>query len=260
MLRAAKANRVFEDIIHQIEESITSGEFKPGDKLLPERELQKTMETSRATLREALRVLEQKGLIEIRTGAKGGAFIKAAGVERMSENLALLIRQRKVSLKHILEFRLAVEGLVTGMAARNAATKDLKRLTKYLNEMAELLEEGSKRWKEFYVVESLLHQTIPKLSHNPIFDLILQTVHSSLWIYYEMLPHDEKVLREVYRDWCEIVDAIKERDEIKAAGVANAHVVTYNRYLEETDRIQRLSEETFAKRPLLPNFCVRLKF
>lgn len=243
MLKVAKANRVFEVIIHQIEDAITSGEFKPGDKLPPERELQKTLETSRPTLREALRVLEQKGLIEIRTGAKGGAFIKAAGVDRMSENLALLIHQRKVSLKHLLEFRLSIEGLVTGLAARNTTTKDLKRLTKHINELAELLEEGSKRWKEFYVVESLLHQAIPEMSRNPIFEWILQTVHSSMWIYYEMLPHDEKVLRDVYRDWCDIVNAIKERDEIKAAGVANAHVVTYNRYLEETDRIQRLAED-----------------
>lgn len=243
MLKAAKANRVFEDIIHQIEDAITSGEFKPGDKLPPERELQKTLETSRPTLREALRVLEQKGLIEIRTGAKGGAFIKTAGVDRMSENLALLIHQRKVSLKHLLEFRLSIEGLVTGLAARNATTKDLKRLTKHINELAELLEEGSKRWKEFYVVESLLHQAIPEMSRNPIFEWILQTAHSSMWIYYEMLPHDEKVLRDVYRDWCDIVNAIKERDGIKAAGVANAHVVTYNRYLEETDRIQRLAED-----------------
>jgi GntR family transcriptional repressor for pyruvate dehydrogenase complex len=243
MLKAAKANRVFEDIIHQIEDAITSREFKPGDKLPPERELQKTLETSRPTLREALRVLEQKGLIEIRTGAKGGAFIKAAGVDRMSENLALLIHQRKVSLKHLFEFRLSIEGLVTGLAARNATTKDLKRLTKHINGLAELLEEGSKRWKEFYVVESLLHQAIPEMSRNPIFDWILQTVHSSMWIYYEMLPHSEQLLRDVYRDWCEIVDAIKEKDEIKAAGVANAHVVTYNRYLEETDRIQRLAED-----------------
>lgn len=243
MLKAAKANRVFEDIIHQIEDGITSGEFKPGDKLPPERELQKALETSRPTLREALRVLEQKGLIEIRTGAKGGAFIKAAGVDRMSENLALLIHQRKVSLRHLLEFRLSIEGLVTGLAARNATTEDLKRLTNNLDELGELLKKGSKRWKEFYVAESLLHQAIPEMSRNPIFDWILQTVHSSMWIYYEMLPHSEKVLRDVYRDWCEIVDAIKERDEIKAAGVANAHVVTYNRYLEETDRIQRLAED-----------------
>ena len=243
MLKAAKSNRVFEDIIHQIEDAITSGEFKPGDKLPPERELQKTLETSRPTLREALRVLEQKGLIEIRTGAKGGAFIKAAGVDRMSENLALLIHQRKVSLKHLFEFRLSIEGLVTGLAARNATTKDLKRLTKHINELAELLEEGSKRWKEFYVVESLLHQAIPEMSRNPIFEWILQTVHSSMWIYYEMLPHDEKVLQDVYRDWCDIVNAIKEKDEIMATGVANAHVVTYNRWLEETDRIQRLDED-----------------
>ena len=243
MLKAARANRIFEDIIHQIEEAITSGEFKPGEKLPPERELQKTLETSRPTLREAFRVLEQKGLIEIKTGAKGGAFIKAAGVERMSENLALLIRQRKVLLTHLLAFRLGIEGLVTGIAARNATKKDLDKLTKYLNEMAKLLEEGSRRWKEFYVVESLLHQAIPEMSRNPIFEWILQTVHSSMWIYYEMLPHDEEVLREVYLDWREIVDAIKKGDAIKAAGVANAHVVTQNRYLEESDRIQRLIEE-----------------
>jgi DNA-binding FadR family transcriptional regulator len=248
-----KANRVFEDIIKQIETAIASGKFKPGDKLPPERELQKTLDTSRSTLREALRVLEQKGLIEIRTGVKGGAFINATGVERMGDYLALLIRQKKVSLKHLFEFRLAIEGFVTGLAVTHATTKDHRILLSYLNEMKGLLKEGSRRWKEFYAIESLLHQFMPRMCQNPILGWILETVHSSMWSYYEMLPTDEFVLKEVYRDWHDIVDAVIEGDAVKAAGVANSHVVTYNRYLEDASRKQRYAENRKSNKPRLPN-------
>jgi DNA-binding FadR family transcriptional regulator len=79
---------------------------------------------------------------------------------------------------------------------------------------------------------------MPRICQNPILGWILETVHSSMWSYYEMLPTDESVLREVYRDWQDIVDAFIEGDSIKAAGVANSHVVTYHRYLEAAQEME----------------------
>ena len=72
MFRAAKQSRIFQDIVDQIQEAILDGRFKAGDMLPSERELKEMFQTSRGTLREALRVLEQKGLIEIKLGVGGG--------------------------------------------------------------------------------------------------------------------------------------------------------------------------------------------
>ena len=77
MFRVASQNRVFQDVVAQVQEAILKGKLKTGDMLPSERELKAMFDTSRATLREALRVLEERGLIEIRTGVHGGVLVKA---------------------------------------------------------------------------------------------------------------------------------------------------------------------------------------
>ena len=67
MFIKAKQSRVFQDVVEQIQNAIISGKLEPGSKLPAERELKDMFNTSRGTLREALRVLEQKGLIGTQT-------------------------------------------------------------------------------------------------------------------------------------------------------------------------------------------------
>ena len=66
LFRAARQNRIFQDVVEQIQDAIIEGRLRAGDKLPAERELKDLLKTSRSTLREALRVLEHKGLIEIK--------------------------------------------------------------------------------------------------------------------------------------------------------------------------------------------------
>ena len=84
LFRKAKQSRIFQDVVDQIQGAILDGQIKPGDKLPAERELGEMLGTSRGTLREALRVLEQKGLIEIRLGVGGGAIVKDPSDERIA--------------------------------------------------------------------------------------------------------------------------------------------------------------------------------
>ena len=73
MFQAAKQTKVFQNVVTQIEEAILDGRLKTGDTLPSERQLKELFSISRGTLREALRVLEQKGLIEIKPGVGGGS-------------------------------------------------------------------------------------------------------------------------------------------------------------------------------------------
>ena len=110
MFRKTQHNRVFQDLVDQIQEAIVDGRLKPGDKLPPQRELVDMFQTSRASIREALRVLEQKGLIEVKLGVSGGAVIKAAGTDSITDGLTLLLQQQHVSPDHLAEFRESIEG------------------------------------------------------------------------------------------------------------------------------------------------------
>ncbi|MBW2677983.1 MAG: FadR family transcriptional regulator, partial [Deltaproteobacteria bacterium] len=128
MFHAASQNRIFQDIVDQIQEAILEGRLQTGDILPSERDLKEMFNTSRGTLREALRVLEQKGLIEIKLGVGGGSVVKEVSVDKISESLALLIRTQRVSLNHLAEFREAVEGIIAAQAAERATPADIKQL------------------------------------------------------------------------------------------------------------------------------------
>ena len=116
MFQKAKQNRIFQNVVAQIQEAILSGDLKTGDTLPPERALREMFQVSRGTLREALRVLEQRGLIEIKLGMSGGAVVKALTTREVSRSLDLLIRYQRVSLRDLAEFREGVEGIVAGLA------------------------------------------------------------------------------------------------------------------------------------------------
>ena len=84
--KPAQNIRVFQDVILQIEEAIIKGDLGVGAKLPSERELQTKFQTSRATIREALRVLEQKGLLKIKKGSAGGSFVEQTSGAKIGES------------------------------------------------------------------------------------------------------------------------------------------------------------------------------
>src|ERR1700743_2069731 len=80
--------RISEVIVEQIRLLMRQGQLKPGDRLPPERDPCERFGVSRVTVREALRMLESSGLVEIRVGARGGAFVTAPSSNRVGEGLA----------------------------------------------------------------------------------------------------------------------------------------------------------------------------
>ena len=134
LFRAARQNRIFQDVVEQIQEAIIDGQLKVGDRLPAERDLKEMLQTTRSTLREALRVLEQKGLIEIKLGMGGGAVVKKVTSDLVAESLDLLIRSNQVSLQHIAEFRERVEGDVVRLATSRLKTSDIDALEKLLDD------------------------------------------------------------------------------------------------------------------------------
>ena len=99
MFKKAKQNRVFQDVVEQIQDAIIKGKLKPGARLPAERELKDLFNTSRGTLREALRVLEQKGLIEIKLGVSGGAIVKRIDAEPIVESLLNIYQNLELKSK-----------------------------------------------------------------------------------------------------------------------------------------------------------------
>jgi GntR family transcriptional repressor for pyruvate dehydrogenase complex len=237
MFRKARQNRIFQDIVEQIQDAIIQDKLKPGDRLPAERELKEMFGASRGTLREALRILEQKGLITIKTGVTGGAVVNALTTDQVSETLDLLIRYQKVSLKDLAEFREGVEGLVAGLAAERAKSEDITTLEKLLAEAKTHLDHGISHWDEFIQVDNDLHLTLAHIAGNPIYESVLITVYENIRLYFsQFLPQEEQLVTENYQDLCEIVEAVKNGQAAKANLLVQNHVYRFNRLMEKNAR------------------------
>jgi len=234
MFRAAKQSRIFQDIVDQIQEAILSGSVKSGAMLPAERELKEMFETSRGTLREALRVLEQKGLIEIKLGVGGGAMVKSANSEQIGESLDILIRSQRVSLSHLCEFREGVEGNVVALAAQRATAADILHLKELLKEAKKHAEKGGTHRDPFLEADKKLHLAMAQISRNPIYISVLIMVHNNIHRYYDSFLHMEKrELMENYQDLSDMVQAVEKGDAQKSKSVAQSHIRRFTEYMEK---------------------------
>lgn len=234
MFQQAKQNRMFQDVVDQIQEAILQGKLTPGSRLPAERELTDIFKASRGTLREALRVLEQKGLISIKTGVKGGAVVNQPTTHPISESLDLLIRYQRVLLRDLAEFREGVEGIVAALAAKRATEEDIFSLKGLLKEAGVCLKQGTPGWDDFIRIDNQIHMALAKMARNPVYESVLRTVYDNIHRYFDrFLPREEDIIRENYRDLREIVKAVEEGRAEKASHLVQDHVSRFNRRMEE---------------------------
>ncbi len=232
MFKKTSRNRVFQDLVDQIQSAILEGRLKPGDKLPPQRALMEMFETSRSSIREALRVLEQKGLIEVKLGVQGGAVVTTTNIDPVAEVLTLLMHQKQVSLEHLEEFRLCVEGEVTALAAQSAGPADIALLQRILDRARECLGSDQPDARTFIKVDIRLHVALAEISGNPVFVAVVKMVHETILGYYERFTFRRPtVLKENYEDLRHIVAAVEKGDPEGARRLAREHVRRFNRHI-----------------------------
>jgi DNA-binding FadR family transcriptional regulator len=227
MFKKAKQSRVFQDVVEQIQNAIISGQLEPGTRLPAERELKDMFNTSRGTLREALRVLEQKGLIEIKLGVSGGAIVKQIDAGTMVESLALLIRSGNVSLEHLAEFRIKIEGSLMELAAARATPDDIKMLDNLFAKATTHYE--NENWEAFLKTDEKIHTYLGTMTKNPVFQFVQKTIHDNIHLYYEeYLPMNKAWTLENLTDFEKIINAMRKNDAVTASDIIKDHVKRFN--------------------------------
>jgi DNA-binding FadR family transcriptional regulator len=235
MFKRAKQNRVFQDVVDQIQEAIVSGKLAPGTRLPAERDLKEMFNTSRGTLREALRVLEQKGLIEIKLGVAGGAIVKRMDGDPLMESLALLIQSGEVSLEHLSEFRIKIEGSLAALATERATAEDIQELERLQDSARHCFEIQD--WENFLKIDEAMHTYLGTMSRNPVFQFVQKSIHDNIHRYYQdYLPMNPERTLENLNDFEKIIAAIKAKDGAAASAII-------------TDHVQRFHDKMTGKRP-----------
>ncbi len=170
---ATKTEKVSDRIIVQIRDAVLSGRLKPGDRLASERELIAQFEVSKATMREALRVLEAMGLVQIKKGTQGGVFVAEVDMKTTVHGIMNFLHFKTVSVRDITMLRFMIEPSVAHLAALVRSQEDIDRLT-------EILEQHDGDRAVVMGKEISFHRYLVRMTGNPMLILIMDFLDNLL--------------------------------------------------------------------------------
>jgi GntR family transcriptional regulator, transcriptional repressor for pyruvate dehydrogenase complex len=216
-----KASAVLAD---RLRELILSKGAPEGAQLPTERELMAQSGLSRASVREALRVLETEGLIHTKSGRNGGSIVRRPGHEAVSRSLDLFVRSHDVRFEAVLEVREAIEPAAARLAAMHRTDADLKAI----QAAQQRLEAAADNIAEFVAANLDWHLAVVKASRNEIllafFTAMTQPIHAAT--EYRSLNTTE-VRRRVIEVHRKVIAAIVAKDAEAAFRRMLRHVGAY---------------------------------
>jgi GntR family transcriptional repressor for pyruvate dehydrogenase complex len=181
-VRQVRKTKVYHEIVDQIQELISAGRIKPGDRLPPERELAELFKASRNSVRDAIRVLEQMGLIESRQG--DGTYVRSVSAEDLAEPLALMLLQSRTQMRELWEVRRVLEPALAEFAASRITDEELDELETILEAQRRKVEAGSTALEEdtafHYAIAEAARNTVILRTLDTLVDLLRQSRERSL--------------------------------------------------------------------------------
>ena len=213
-----------DEAVRQIEFLLLDGVLSSGDRLPAERELAEQLEISRPVLRDALKVLEGRGLIESRHG--GGTFVADLIGQVFSKPVAELVARHERSTRDYLEYRRELEGFAAAMAATRATPADRDRLVLICDGLKSAYQRDDFQAEIDGDIE--LHHAVGEAAHNIILMHTLRACYKLVAegiFYHKRLILDLPGSREAILDQhLAIVDAILARDAEAARRASEAHI------------------------------------
>lgn len=211
-------------LANDLRERILTGAIASGTVLPPERELVTQTRMSRTTVREALRILEVQGLVVIKTGRSGGAFVQQPGGGSVATSVNLLIRGQQLRLTDLLETREAIEPACASLAARYRRDDDLVALDAANTTIGDLAIPLD----AFLQANVDWHLAVAAASHNELLTGFMGALSTAIYSSTENTAFvDEDVRRTTHRAHKTITNAIRAGDPAAAARRMTNHVHGY---------------------------------
>jgi GntR family transcriptional repressor for pyruvate dehydrogenase complex len=216
-----KPKRISDQVFDQLRELIFRGEFKPGDQILPERDLAEALAVSRTSVRDAINKLVVMGLLEHRQGQ--GTFVRQPETHD-NHLLAAAMQTQEASLEDLLEVRMGLECNAAALAAHRAIENDLHFLKKSIEEMSEEVRSGRLGTE----ADVSFHMAIAYATKNPLQVYIMKNFYDYLFIgIKENLAHlyeDPDNIEKIIYQHSQIYTAIKGHDPERAFVAMKRHI------------------------------------
>lgn len=217
-----KPKKVSTQIAEQIRGSILAGEFNPGEKLPPERELAEMFGVSRPSVREALNILTSSGLVETYQG--GGTLVRSLVENTAGMPLSELIRIDGDRALDVIEVRKGMESWTAWFAASRALPEDIRRIQVVVDGMAKNLEE----LKHSEDLDAHFHMLVARATHNVVWSHMMQSIFEAMqefqrdvWRAVYLTEEDQRLL---FSHHLKVYEMIRDRDPEGARNAMLEHL------------------------------------
>lgn len=223
-LAPVSTTRASQAIYDQIVQLITSGALRPGDRLPSERQMMDMMQRSRPTIREALRMLERNGLIQIVPGSS--AVVVEPSTASVEEPLENMLNMNHLSSHELLEYRELNEMATVAWAAKRRTQADLEAIRHQLMAVGNAAGD----FKEFARYDIAFHQAIAEAGHNRVATMVDKVLHQLVLnilqqAYEQKNPaQQQQMMDEIMASHQSIYDAIVLGDAPQAREKMKAHM------------------------------------
>lgn len=247
-LHPVPSERAFERVADQILDAIRFGDLAIGDRIPSERELATSMQISRPSLREAIQLLKDLGVLEVRRGPAGGMYVTSTDIPRELLRAGVAVRADEV--RSVLEARRLLEPRVAHLAAVHATEEDYARMQATIDAQVQMLTLGTYRDDpdRFSVQDVHFHLRMAGATHNPTVIGMMRTLQSKLEFARDFIRHEDTNREWVIEIHERTLAAIRLADHDLIEAVMEEHI----RELELA--WERTTESSLVRR--LPDFLV----
>ena len=226
----SRASSVLADRLRDL---ILTGEFESGAMLPSERDIVADSGLSRGSVREALRILETEGLVEMRTGRAGGALVTTPTRASLARSLEVFLRANEVKLKVLLDCRLAIEPMMARLAAESHSADDLAMILQAHEDF--LANSGDP--EQYRPANFRWHLAVAHASQNEPLIALMESVREPILRSegYNRLSTPSRRSGTIVAHTA-VVDAIVARDGDRAARAMEAHLATFRDIIAGTVR------------------------
>jgi GntR family transcriptional regulator, transcriptional repressor for pyruvate dehydrogenase complex len=237
MFKKLHQGRMYEAITSQVMEAILRGDLTPNDKLPSEKELVEIFGVSRVTVREAIRSLEQMGIVEVRQGSNGGAFIREVDMDAILAQIANALRMTNLTIKQLSEVRAALESSTIFLYLPKVVTSSHCEALLANIEKAETFARKNNFSKRLETNFNF-HSMLINLAENPLLSLMHKLVVDLSLPLFENVQPSQEMFSKTFGNHREIVEALKQSDFAHAASVCANHILDVGTRISQKSKQQ----------------------
>ena len=228
-----------EDIVSQILEAISRGDLAPDDKLPSEKELGDIFGVSRVTIREAIRSLEQFGVIVVRQGSRGGAYVKKMDQKAVVDQIGNVLKMANVTFPHLAMARAVLEReILVELIPSKITPEDCDRLAQNID-LAEAHFQNRDSIKRLHTNFGF-HTTLAQITENPVIILMHKVIVDLSSHYFENVEATIPMVERTFFQHREIVELLRKGQFQESGEVCFHHIADVSKTIVEKSKQQSL--------------------